>query len=299
MKIERIVAATDFSRAAEAAIHRAALLAKADGARLDVLYAINLSPLLGAWHKFVEGDGVSEAKLQEIARARLQQFVETLQQRTGMAPQTHVLSGKPEQVVANWASEHAADLVVIGAHGEHLLLDLFIGSTALKLLRLASQPVLMVKQTPLFEYERILIATDFSPASRVAANLASSLLADAELYIFHVYEVPFERELYFSGSDEEAVDYYRRLGEAEARRQMEEFIQSLDEPERFIGRVRHGYAPALVNQYASEIKADLLVLGANRQSELTATLFGSVAVHLMNESRSDLLLVPSVNLNLG
>lgn len=299
MKIERIVAATDFSRSAEAAIHRATLLAQRADARLDVLHAINLSPLRGAWRKFVEGEGVSEARLHEAATARMAQFVADLQARTGMLPHSQIVSGKPEQVVASWASEQSADLVVIGAHGEHLLLDLFIGSTALKLLRLASQPVLLVKQTPLFEYERLLIATDFSPASRVAANLAASLLPDAETYIFHVYEVPFERELYFSGSDEESVDYYRRLGEAEARRQMDEFILSLDEPERFIGRVRHGYAPAQVNQYAAEIKADLLVLGANRQSELAATLFGSVAAHLVNESRSDLLLVPSVNLNLA
>ncbi|SMB22085.1 Universal stress protein UspA-like protein [Sterolibacterium denitrificans] len=293
MKVERIVAATDFSRSAEAAVHRAALLAKAAGARLDVLHAINLSPLTGAWRNLIDGDGFSESRLRESAGARMAQFVEDLARRTGVMPQTHILSGKPAQAVANWAKEAAADLVVVGAHGEHLLLDLFIGSTALKLLRLANQPVLLAKQTPLFAYERILIATDFSPASRAAANLAASLLGDAELYVFHVYEVPFERELYYAGSDDDAVDYYRRIGQNEARRQMDEFILTLDEPERFIGRVRHGYAPVLVNQYAAEIKADLLVLGSNRQSELAATLFGSVAAHLVNESRGDLLLVPS------
>ncbi|MBV2207561.1 MAG: universal stress protein [Pseudomonas sp.] len=295
MKVERIVAATDFSRSAEAAIHRAALLAKADGARLDVLHAINLPPLAGAWRNLIEGEGFSESRLRERAAARMAQFAEELVRRTGVTPQTHILSGKPAQTIANWAREAAADLVVVGAHGEHLLLDLFVGSTALKLLRLAGQPVLLAKQTPLFAYERILVATDFSPASRAAANLAARLLADAELYVLHAYEVPFERELYYAGSDDEAVDHYRRLGQNEARRQMDAFILSLDEPERFIGRVRHGYAPALVNQYASEIKADLLVLGSNRQSELAATLLGSVAVRLVNESHGDLLLVPSTD----
>ncbi|MBV2235611.1 MAG: universal stress protein [Sterolibacterium sp.] len=295
MKVEHIVAATDFSRPADAAVHRAALLAGMGGARLDVLHAINLSPLVGAWRSLIEGEGVSEARLNAAATARMARFTEELAQRTDITPQTHILSGKPAQAVADWARDAAADLVVIGAHGEHLLLDLLVGSTALKLLRLVSQPVLLVKQTPLFPYERVLVATDFSPAARAAANLAASLLEDVELYLLHVYEVPFERELYYAGSDDDAVEHYRRLGQNEARRQMDEFIQTLDEPTRFIGRIRHGYPSALVNQYASEIKADLLVLGANRQSELMATLFGSVATHLVNESHADLLLVPSQN----
>lgn len=295
MKADRIVAATDFSRTAESATRRAALLAKAGGAQLEVIHAIYLPPLAETWRKLVEGEGITEDRLRAAAVERLAQLAGDLARRTGVTPETRVLEGKPSLALAEWAKTQGADLIVVGAHGEHLLLDLFIGSTALKLLRLAAQPVLLVKQTPPFDYERILIATDFSPASRAAANLVARLLPDAGLYLFHAYEAPFERQMYYAGSDDETVDHYRRLGEAEARRQMDEFVLTLEDPARYARKVRHGYAPALINQYAAEMGADLLVIGSHRQNEVAATLLGSVAAHLVNESRGDLLLVPSAD----
>jgi nucleotide-binding universal stress UspA family protein len=292
MQVKLIVAATDFSRSAESAVRRAALLATAGGAALEVVHAVHTPPLAEAWRKLVEAEGLTEEKLQMRAQARLDELVASLIKRSTVQPSTQLLSGKPASALAEWAQTRGADLVVVGAHGEHLLLDLFIGSTALKLLRLTTVPVLLVKQTPPFDYERVLVATDFSPASRAAADLVAELLPDADLYLFHAYEVPFERQMYYAGSDDEAVDHYRRLGETEARWQMDEFVKTLAAPERFVRKVRHGYAPALINQHAAEMGVDLLVLGSHRQSELAASLLGSVAAHLVNEARGDLLLVP-------
>jgi nucleotide-binding universal stress UspA family protein len=293
MDVKRILAATDFSRHAESAVRRAALLARSAGAGLEVAHAVYLPPLVGRWRKLIEGEGITEETLHANAATRLAELAASIVQRLDVAPPaTRVLTGKPPVALAAWAQESAAELIVIGAHGEHLLLDLFVGSTALKLLRLADRPVLLVKQTPPFEYERILVATDFSPAARAAADLAARLFPSADLYLFHAYEAPFERQMAYAGSDDEAVDHYRRLGEAEAREQMEEFVATLAAPTRFVRKLRHGYAPALINQYAAEVGADLLVVGSHRQSEVAATLLGSVAAHLINETRSDLLLVP-------
>lgn len=292
MEVRHILAATDFSRSAEGAVRRAALLASAGGAALEVAHSVYLPPLAEAWRKLVEGEGITEEKLCAHADARLAELIKDLAERTGVAATPRVLRGRPSLTLADWARQSAADLVVVGAHGEHLLFDLFVGATALKLLRLSTVPVLLVKQTPPFEYERILIATDFSPAARAAADMVARLLPNADLHLFHAYEAPFERQMYYAGSDDEAVDHYRRLGEAEARRQMDEFALSLAAPERFVRKVRHGYAPTLVNLYAAEMGADLLVLGSHRQPELAAALLGSVAAHLVNESRGDLLLVP-------
>jgi nucleotide-binding universal stress UspA family protein len=295
MKVERIVVATDFSRTADSAARRAAMLAKAGRATLDLVHSVHLPPLANTWRKLVEGEGITDETLRAGALARLAEQAAALEKRTGVKPATRLLEGKPPQALADWTRQCAADLVVVGAHGEHLLLDLFVGSTAQKLLRLASQPVLLVKQTPPFEYERILIATDFSPAGRAAAEFAARVFDAAELYLFHAYEAPFERQMYYAGADDEAVDHYRRLGEAEARRQMDEFVASLSVPQRYARKVRHGYAPTLINQYAAELGADLLVVGSHRQSELAAALLGSVAAHLVNESRDDVLLVPTLS----
>lgn len=291
-KITRIVAATDFSRGAESAVRRAALLAKLAGAEMEVIHVVQSASLDETWRKLAEEGGLSEQKLADSADFRLRELAAGIERRFGVSPSVVVRRGRAPQVLAERAQEAGAGLVVVGAHGERFLLDLFVGSTALKLLRLTTCPVLLVKQPPPFDYERIVVATDFSPCARAAANLTAALFPEADLHLFHAYEVPFEREMYYAGSDDEAVDHYRRLGEAQARRQLEDFAASLAEPGRFLRKARHGYAPALVNQYAAEMGADLVVLGSQGKSELAATLLGSVSSHLVLEAPGDLLLVP-------
>lgn len=292
--IERIMATTDFSHGAESAVRRAALLAKALGATVEIVHAAYLPPLEEVWRKLAETEGISDETLLKTAAARLDGLAADLEKRFGFRPAARVLRGRAPLVLACWARESSADLIVIGAHGEHFLLDLFVGSTALKVLRLTTVPVLLVKQTPPFDYERIVVAVDFSPAARAAAELAAAMFPQADLHLFHAYEVPFEREMYYSGTDDEAVDHYRRLGEAEARRQMEAFAASLPEPGRYLRKVRHGYAPALINKFAAELGADLVVMGSHGKSELEASLLGSVSSHLVMEFSGDMLLVPSV-----
>lgn len=293
MTVQRILAATDFSHTAEGASRRAALLAKACDATLQVVHVLYEPPLAATWRKLVEGEGITADRVRAHATTHLSELADSLEKRTGVRPAVQVIDGKPAQAVAAWALQNGADLIVVGAHGEHLLFDLFVGSTALKLLRLSVLPVLLVKQNPPSDYERVVIATDFSPAARAAADRVATMLPAAELHLFHAYEAPFERQMAYAGSDDEAIDHYRRLGEAEAKHQMEAFVATLAEPGRYRYKVRHGYAPALISQFVAEIGADLLVSGSHRQSEVAASLLGSVAAHLINESRTDLLLVPS------
>ena len=293
MKIRHIIAATDFSHTAEAASRRAALLAKDCDATLQIVHALYELPFADTWRKLVEAEGITADSVRAHATAQLNECADSLEKRTAVHPTIQVIDGKPAQAVAAWALQHAADLIVVGAHGEHLLFDLFVGSTALKLLRLSVLPVLLVKQNPPFDYERVVIATDFSPAARAAADRVAAMLPAAELHLFHAYEAPFERQMAYAGSDDETIDHYRRLGEAEAKRKMEAFVAILAAPGRYRYKVRHGYAPALISQFVAEMGADLLVSGSHRQSEVAASLLGSVAAHLVNESRTDLLLVPS------
>lgn len=295
MNLKRILAATDFSAAAHVAARRAIRLANASGTRLELVHALNLPPLINTWRALMKDEDFSEAQLRTSALRRLDEFALGLLAHAEQTPDTHVAIGKPAQALAAWARENQAELIVTGARGEHLLPNILVGSTVLKLLRLTNTPVLLVKQEPTLDYERVLIATDFSSAAHAAAEQVAKLLPDADLYLFHAYEVLFEREMSFSGCSQETIGHYRLHAEATARQQMREFIASLTTPARYLGTVRHGYPPLLINQQTQEMRADLLVLGTSRQSEIEAALLGSVAAHLVNESALDLLLVPNVN----
>lgn len=293
MKIERILAATDFSASAEAAVRCAVRIAKRCGASIELAHALHLPPLAEAWHKLFQQEGITEGTLSNGIAHRLNDLASLLDEDREVISNTCVLTGKPAAALAKWARESSADLIVIGTHGENLLLDPLLGSTAMKLMRLAATPVLAIKRARRYDHECVMIATDFSPAAKVAAERVAVLLPDVDLYLFHAYEVQFEREMFYAGCDQKTVDHYRMLGEVEARMQMQRFIDTLAEPARYVGTVRHGYPPALIVEHAQALRADLVVLGTHRQSEIEAALLGSVAAHLVNESPIDLLLVPS------
>lgn len=67
MKVRRIVAATDFSRTADAAVRRAALLAQAGEATLDIVHSVYTPPLAETWRKLVEQEGITEAAVRARA----------------------------------------------------------------------------------------------------------------------------------------------------------------------------------------------------------------------------------------
>ena len=295
MKVRRIVAATDFSETAELALQRAARLASSGSAELELIHALYLPPLAQAWQELVDGEGFSSARLGLVAGERLQQAAAALQRWSGICPETRVLNGKPASELAGWARASGADLIVVGAHGEHLILDLFVGSTAIKLLRLSSTPVLLVKKAPDFPYRRVLVATDFSATAQAAADLAACMLPEAGLELLHAFEIPFEREMNLAGASAGTMEHYRLLAHAEARRQMQECIGKLADPARWSGKLRQGYPPAEIVRHAGESVADLLVVGCRRRSDIEAAMLGSVAAHLVNESPLDLLLVPAEN----
>lgn len=289
--IRRIIAATDFSPAAEAALQRALAIGAATGASVEFVTAIHLPPLTEAWRRFVEEEGFSEQRIVDTANARIEAMAASAA-GTGTRPATRVLRGRPAQAIAEWAEESAADLLVVGAHGENFLLDLFIGATALKLLRLTRTPVLLVKTHSPAAYEKIVVATDFSPAARAAAEFAGTLFPQARQHLFHAYETPFARQMSYAGADERAVEYYRQRSEFEAEQQMATFVHALGHDEYRHRQLRHGYPPTLIKDYAAEVGADLVAVGTTGKNDWQASLLGSVSTHLAGELPADLLLVP-------
>ena len=92
-------------------------------------------------------------------------------------------------------------LIVTGIARDETLGRLLLGTTVEKLARQARQPVLVVKTRPRKPYHDVLVATDFSPGSRQALRAALQLVPDANLTLFHAYDVPFQGKnvLFVSG----------------------------------------------------------------------------------------------------
>lgn len=284
-----IVAASDLSRPALDAGRRAALVARAHGARLQLLHVVS--------QPFVP-DSLSEAfaalqrdprNWRESALERLREHGARIRAETGVEPEIHVAEGKPFAQIARFATEAGADLLVVGAHGENALLDPLLGTTAHQVLRTARIPVLLARLPAASPYERALVATDFSGDSVIAARCARERFPSLDMTLFHAYEVPFEGKLRFAGVADETLERYRQLAEAEARRGLAAFSREVG-LESAAQVLRHGPAWLRIREAARDIDADLLVLGAQGKGAMESALLGSVSLRLVSETSCDVLL---------
>lgn len=137
----RVLYATDMSEASSAGLHYCASLAHTLGARMSVLHVDEVrdtvafsdnaevrAGLMGRLHKFIEREPLGDAHID-----------------------VEVVRGTPHHEILKYAAARDADLIVINLQSKGLLERALLGSTAERVIRSASIPVLSippgVKQT--------------------------------------------------------------------------------------------------------------------------------------------------------
>ncbi len=141
----RILVATDFSAAAERAWTRATALARPLGAELVLV------------HVFVEAPLYSETpfnapEVREVYESGKAWVSEQLEQWAGHAhaeglrARTVLRTGVPYREILAVAAEEQADLIVMGTHGRGGFERAMLGSVADRVVRLATCPVLTVRE---------------------------------------------------------------------------------------------------------------------------------------------------------
>jgi len=119
---KRIAVALDFS-GRDGVILRETLKMAGDGRpELALMHVVE-----SAGARFLGKDSADEESQHDAER--LEGYAEALRAK-GFKVATKLGRGKPVPVLATMIEEFAPDLVVLGAHGHRLLLDLFLGSTA-------------------------------------------------------------------------------------------------------------------------------------------------------------------------
>ncbi|MCS6868984.1 universal stress protein [Thermus sp.] len=133
---------TDGSEAAEKGVREGLRLAKALGARVAFLHALEpLGPrlLLGP-----ETLPYYQALLEDFRRAGLQALdrATRLAEELGVPFEAHLLEGRAAEAILEAAQGH--DLIVMGSHGRTGLDQVLLGSVALEVVRRSAKPVLVV-----------------------------------------------------------------------------------------------------------------------------------------------------------
>ena len=137
--VKSILVSLDGSEYSERALTIARELAKATGARID---------LISVALRFKEAHVPPVEKLDEQTRQRILDYLmphlDAIKQ-DGIQAGGHIAHGAPSEEIVRQAKETAADLIVMSTHGIGATGLHALGSVAMKVLQTAPCPVLMVR----------------------------------------------------------------------------------------------------------------------------------------------------------
>jgi nucleotide-binding universal stress UspA family protein len=287
-----VLCATDLSPDADLAVVAANDIARVFGSRLVFVHAVPFpAPARVLFPHLVQGTTDRLMAVSRVVADTVAARIASLTGRSGEQIDVRVDVGVPDEVIVDTAEESKADLLVIGVAGSDSS-DPGIGATALRIIRHAHCPVLVVRAGP--TKGPILAASDLSDPARRALSMAAiwAQKCGAPLVALHVVDyspivvVPeaFGPGIPIPVSEEE----HKAILKAASDR----LIEVLDKLEIKADRLVEEGAPAeRIVASAEQIEASLLVIGASGGGGLRRLLLGSVAEDVLAAAPCSVLLV--------
>lgn len=266
-------------------------LARAAGARVALVHAASIEPLL------VDVGAGPDFEREQIARRgeELRRQIERLGIEERELAGTEVQVGAPYRVVSAAAQRIGADLVVVGATGSGPLAAELLGSTADRVLRKAPCPVLVVRDGFQVPPRRVLAPVDLSPPSADAfhcgLHFLTGLVGSEGIHVRAVYALSFMDALGVrkrsGGMSDEEVE---RFAAEKLRRFVLENRPEL--PFEVETAILPGDARFEILRELSEHPVDLVLVGTHGRGGLDRLMLGSVASKLSRKAPCSVLVIP-------
>jgi len=144
-------------------------------------------------------------------------------------------------------------------------------------------------------FEKILVPTDYSVASRRALELAFTLSEAAQVTVVHVWDRPaFVKEEMTIGYNDGSRHSLSELIRGNAEKEMNEFLAPISVPagRRLEHHLVSGDPVTAILEEASKPGYQVLVVGTHGRTGVTKLLLGSVTEKLVRLSPIPVLTVP-------
>ncbi|WP_247728795.1 universal stress protein [Halovivax limisalsi] len=242
-------------------------VAAVHGATVDLLYVADTNKpsqvqYQGAVVDVLEREG---ERVLESARERAK--------ASGVPVRDEIVQGDPRAEIV--ALAEGADLVVMGTHGRSGLDGYLLGSVTEHVVRKTETPVLAVREkgTRTYPPEAILVPFDGSPHARDALSLATAAAADAgaTLHLLAVVDEPTFGDVGSSTGDDAA----RELLETAATEIDDVPVETY---------VETGAVPETIRTVATDVGADLVVMGTHGRQGVNERLLGSTTDRVLRSA---------------
>lgn len=274
-----VVLATDLSARCDRAMDRAAALAKAWGAALVAVHALepahetDRERHMPSWRRR-DPVGIAEAQLRRDL--------------TDIDVRVVVEKGEPAEIVLRAVATSRAGLIVAGVARNEALGRFGVGATVDRLAQQASAPILIVKERPRQPYGRILVAADFSESSKRALQTAIAFFPDVHLTVLNAFDAPSARP-----DDDADREGLRATALADGETFLARAGIFTAAQRRNVTLVAEPGDPAdLVRQYAEDHGVDLVVVGIRGRPGLLDLLIGTAGRSILAAVPCDALVVP-------
>ena len=185
------------------------------------------------------------------------------------------VSQLPHAAIVAAAEKHAPDLVILGRCGKTALARLLMGNVTARVIGHSPVNVLVIPRGAMIGFHRILVASDGSPYSEAAWNLALAMAKQAESRLIAVAVAPEEGDII------EAQAIIRQMLTAANQARMP-----------LKGVNPQGVAPDTgIVQQAIKNEVDLIIMGSHGRTGLKKLLMGSVTERVIGQSPCPILVV--------
>jgi nucleotide-binding universal stress UspA family protein len=300
--IDRILCPVDLSPSSRSALRSAVALGRWYGATVTALHVFHQAPIVDTAAATL-GGAVYAAPV-TLSDVDLRALTERVAAFVAETPGAEAVSvsvceglNVREEILREAAAQHA-DLLVLGSHGLTGIKRLVLGSTAENVLRHGTTPVLIVPahapEVPAagVPFKRIVCAVDFHAESYRALRYAFDLAqeSDAQLTLLHALQMPAVH----AGAEDLTYDIEsaRETVMRDARARLEALVPEAARAYCTVqATVAEGAAHTAILRRATEVDADLIIMGVRDRDAFDVAVFGSHAQAVVRAAHCPVLTV--------
>jgi nucleotide-binding universal stress UspA family protein len=281
-EIRTILFASDLSPESDRAFEHARFLAERFGARLTIYHALEMPRT--EYSGWVDADDDRRGRWERKVREELSRRASTLTVPHEVVVQGPVLGGHflVDLALLDVIHKTRPDVTMMATRGRKGFASFFLGSVTEQVVQHAGRPVLCVRKSGhglVLPYQRLLVPTDFSPASRRAFPLAALMARNFEASVTALHVAPPPTLAVLVGVPDATLP----------RVPTEEEVRTFLQPD-FVGlpveaRVCAAGAPwHQIVKTAEEQKTDLVVMSTQGLDSLHDKIIGSNAERVLRHA---------------
>jgi len=285
---KKIVIATDLSPASRSFCECAGSLREVGPESVWLIHVCNVREVGGL------SDDFKQQHTAEIEKEA------AILKKHGLTVKPEIVEGIPFVEINREATKKKASLIVVGSHGEGLLKEMLLGSTAFEIIRQATHPVLVFRHEIIVKegkkqclmhckkpFQHVLFATDFSKNAAHSQRFVDHICHYTHSYVTlaHVQEKSrIEPHL------KEKLKEFNKIDMA----RLNKIAQGLKKrgAKKVDIAIPYGHPVKELLKLERKVKPTLIVMGSQGRSWTEELFLGSVSHNIVRNAKAPVLIVP-------